>query len=483
MSLVAITIASVAHGQALPFLAPGDPALRHQIELEADDGQIPLSTTWPIPSADIPVDERATLRGYNQPGSAADAGWFTTMASNPTKLRYFTDTARDNSAGVQSGWAAGDYAGGAIRMAYNIDPPDGMHYRFDGSYAAWRYGNWWVTVGQQDRWWGPGWDSSLILSTNARPMPGIGLERVSSKEESWKGFRWLGPWHLVTFVDHMENHRLDFNNTLFWGGRFTFEPAKGVEIGLSRTAELCGRGHSCGLGTFWDALLAKSNRTVNPIVDQNPGDTSLLAKKESAQLMATDVRWHIGRSPFAVYWQQMAEVFDDGNLRPRQTTELLGAEFASKQIMDGRLRLFLEMSDTTCGDLSFSKTDHPNYGCAYEKDTWREGYRYYATSIGDSMDRDGLRFTLGGMYADAASRQWDLRLRHFNLNRGGIAEAGLLADPVTTTAEQVWNVNFDLAGNWGQVGYAFSLGTDYANTTPQRKRFAENFQVNINRRW
>ena len=24
-----------------------------------------------------------------------------------------------------------------------------------------------------DRWWGPGWDGSLILSNNARPIPAI----------------------------------------------------------------------------------------------------------------------------------------------------------------------------------------------------------------------------------------------------------------------------------------------------------------------
>jgi hypothetical protein len=38
-------------------------------------------------------------------------------------------------------------------------------------------GNWSTSLGKVDRWWGPGWDGSLILSTNARPIPAISLDR------------------------------------------------------------------------------------------------------------------------------------------------------------------------------------------------------------------------------------------------------------------------------------------------------------------
>ena len=42
-------------------------------------------------------------------------------------------------------------------------------FALDGSYIAARLGNWSASFGQVERWWGPGWDGSLILSTNARP--------------------------------------------------------------------------------------------------------------------------------------------------------------------------------------------------------------------------------------------------------------------------------------------------------------------------
>ena len=184
-----------ASAQALPFLAPGDGGLRHEVQLGADNGEIPLSTTWPIPTFDLPADQRDALRGYNQPGSGSDAGWFMTSTTNPGKLRTFTDSARANGAGVQAGWAAGDYAGGAIRISYNTNPAEGMTYQLDGTYAAWRMGNWWITAGKQDRWWGPGWDSSLILSSNAPPSPGPQTPRSSvftssvTVKQSWHSIR------------------------------------------------------------------------------------------------------------------------------------------------------------------------------------------------------------------------------------------------------------------------------------------------------
>ena len=473
-----------ALGQALPFLAPGDSALRHMVDLDADSGQIPLSTTWPLPTFDLPIEERDKLRGYNQPGSAEDAGWFLSGAEKPTRLRTFDDTPRENGeAGLQAGWAAGDYAGGAIRLSYTFNPQDGMHYRFDGTYVAYRLGNWWLTAGLQDRWWGPGWDGSLILSNNARPMPGLGLERASSLPPDWKLFRWVGPWRFVTFLDHMENHRADFNNTLFWGARLTFQPIDGVEIGLSRTAEFCGSGHKCGVTTFWDMLIAKSNRAINPIVDQNPSEAALVIQKQSAQVMATDVRWHIDHTPLAVYWQQLGEVFDDQDLRPRQTLQLFGAEFASWGVAEGRFRAFLEFADTACGDISFSSTDKPSYGCAYEKDTWQAGYRFRGRSIGDSMDRDGRRFTLGGVYLDRTDRSWQLRLRRFELNRGNIAEARSTPHTVTLVAENIWNAELQVDGSVNSIRYSFGVGDDYGGPVNGPKSWDARAFLKLSKQW
>ncbi len=476
-------VAGHASAQALPFLMPGDSALRSNVEALSEAGETPLTTTWPLPSLDIKAERRDEMRGYNQPGSALDAGWYLSGASHPTKLRTFADTPRETAeAGVQSGWTAGDYAGGAIRFGYALHPSDEMHYRLDGTYAAWRFGNWWTSIGQVDRWWGPGWDGSLLLSSNARSIPGLALDRASSTPFSSKWLSWIGPWRLSLFLDHMESRRADFGNTLLYGDRFTFSPVHGLEIGLARTAEFCGTTRPCGVSTFFDMLTARSNRKYNPIID-NTGAIDLTLQKKSAQRSAIDLKWRPGSLPAAVYWQQYGEVFDSGNLRPRQLTELFGIESTQLATGLGRLRLFLEYANTACGAIGFNGQDKPTYGCAYEKDTWHAGYRYRGRAIGDSMDRDGIRWTVGGVLIDEKGHTFNLRLRHFDLNRDGIAQAGLLPHTVTTVEEKLYNTEFSVDGFHGTLRYSLGLGADYGGPVADPARWSGRGFLSLSQNW
>ena len=99
------------------------------------------------------------------------------------------------------------------------------------------WGNVTIAASTMDRWWGPGWDGSLILSNNARPMPAltIGRNRTHAFETKW--LSWLGPWDLEVMFGQMEEDRV-IPNTKFFGMRFTFRPFKSLEIGLSRSAQL-----------------------------------------------------------------------------------------------------------------------------------------------------------------------------------------------------------------------------------------------------
>ena len=449
----------VVGGQALPFLPAGDARLRNEIEI--NDDSIPLTTTWPIPTRDLSEDQSATLHSKMQPGSATDAGWFVDGAAKPTRLRVFDQIPRENGeAGVQGGWAAGDYAGGVMRLSYAINPQDDMHYRVDDSYGSWRFGNWWVTVGAQERYWGPGWDGSLILGNNARPMPGLSLDRASAVPPEADLLHWIGPWRLSTFLDRMEDRRPDFGKIIFFGARFTFAPAHGLEIGLSRTAQMCGTGRGkCGLSTFWDMLTARKNAQVD-----SSGPNPNVNSKPAANHAAIDVRWHIFSSPFSVYWQEDGEVFDSGNYRPRQTLQLFGLEHAVKLGDGASRRVFLEFADTACGGVSVNASDKPNYGCAYEKDTYRAGYRFRDRSIGDAMDRDGRRVTLGTLWTDREDRTWQLRLRRIELNRGDIARAGYVPHTVSEDRRNIWELSGQVEAQWRGFRYALGSSLDRTNT-------------------
>jgi hypothetical protein len=444
-----------ARADVLPFLPAGDTRLRHEVELEADAGRMALTMAWPLPSRDVPEPERAELRSH-QPIDAQDAGWYVSGAAKPTRLRVYEDTPRENGeVGVQGGWAAGDYAGGALRLGFALKSQDEMHYRTDGSYASWRFGNWWATAGMQERWWGPGWDGSLILSNNARPMPGLSIDRASAVAPAWRGLRWVGPWRLSTFMNRYEDRRPDHGKALLWGARIDFEPIHGLQFGLTRVAQWCGSGRPCGLHTFWDALIAKSNATIN-----NSGPNPNINAKPAANRVAIDARWHVGETPLALYWQEDGETFDSGNYRPRQLLQLVGAEFAAHQWMNGGTRVFLEYADTTCGAFSLNETGRPAYGCAYEKDSYPAGYRFRGRAIGDAMDRDGRRFTLGALYVDGADRTWQVRLRRIEINRGGLPLQGLTPQSVSTVPEQLWNLEPQVQGTWHGLRYDIGTGLD-----------------------
>ena len=165
-------------------------------------------------------------------------------AYNPRIIRSFENTPRDEGeAKAELSWL-GERVTVNLSATYVANPLDDDEFRPDGTYVGVTLGNWMLTAGWQERWWGPGRDGSLILSTNARPMPGIGLQRISSTPFSTKWLRWMGPWTFTSFMNRMDDERVVEDGLLF-GMRGSFRPVPGLEIGLSRTAQWCGDGRPC----------------------------------------------------------------------------------------------------------------------------------------------------------------------------------------------------------------------------------------------
>lgn len=444
-------VVETAVADALPFLPPGDARLRHLVELEVDDGTIPLATTWPISTANIPADERGDLRSLEQPGSSDDAGWFLS-AAHPNQIRTFDETPREKGeVGVQAGWMAGDYAGGVIRASYAFDPQDGMKYRFDDSYATWRFGNWWASAGQQERWWGPGWDGSLILSNNARPMPQVALDRALDKPFESPWLRWIGPWHLSTFMGLEQHVNSVFTNPLVFGLRMSAKPLRDIEISLSYTEQWCRVG-VCRVTDLLHALEGKNYAGVNTTTGQAPGNGEL----------DWDLRWRLGAWPAAFYWQIQGETVDAAQPllpRPRQTTDLLGIELWGNERGAGGWRTFIEWAGTTCNEISLQSGYALTPGCAYTNSIVPFGYYYRDRVIGDSIQGDGVMLTLGGLYLDSGDRTWELRLRRGQLNR--FSTIAVNWEPVNTLATlptQLWNAEAKVDGRWRGLTYSIGLG-------------------------
>mgnify|MGYP002783871648 CR=1 FL=1 len=455
LPLLSLFVPSAALAQALPFLPTGDVRLRHEVQLEVDAGRMPLGTTWPIPTRDVPEARRSELRSTLQPGDGQDAGFFVNGAAKPTRLRTFADTPRENGeVGLQAGWAAGDYAGGAFRVSYAVDPEDDKSFRFDDTYAAWRLGNWWFSAGYQERWWGPGHDGSLILSNNARPLPSVALTRASSQPFETKWLSWIGPWNVTTFMGVFEGDRTDYdNNPLLWGLRVNFRPVEGLEIGLSRTAQWCRPGR-CTASAFADVLLGRDNRGENVAVEDEPGN----------QLAGADLRYRLPRLPAAVYWQFNGESIDNGNYRPRLLTQLVGGEIWGASEGGSSWRAFVEFAGTRCGEFGTDRPSSELWGCAYENGLFTGGYRSRGRVIGHSIDRDSRSYTLGGWYVPAVGPSYEVRLRRMDLNRNAIA-APSPSHSAASRATTRMGAEVAILGAWRGLAFSAGVGADVVDTT------------------
>jgi hypothetical protein len=331
-------------------------------------------------------------------------------AARPLVLRTFEDTPREEA--ELTAYAAGFVGsrfGGRLEVTGVADPDDDKSVRLDGSYVAGKFGNWIVTLGAQDRWWGSGWEGSLILSSNARPVPAIALDRAVSHPFETKWLSWIGPWRLTTFMGRMEGDRQDYAHPLLFGMRVSARPLDGLEISLERTAQWCGEGRSCTLDDFWNLWSGNDNAGENVDPEDEPGN----------QMAGWDLRWAspIGSAPYALYWQHTGETIDNKIPRPYRSLELFGGEIWGATRSGASWRASLEWALTRCGG---TEDGQKLWDCAYNNEIFSpDGYRYYGRVMGHSMDGDGEMIAARLIRVASDASVWSASLRQSKLNQGG----------------------------------------------------------------
>ena len=417
--------ASLVHAE--PWAAPGDVLLRNDLELLNDTGviNIPL-TAWPVAWGDIdnalsnasvddvPVNARFAYERVRQrmrDEVLSDSPFLkfdVSAASSPRVLRTFEDTPREEGEVSASLSWVGDRFAFNLQGTYAHNPFDGDEVRPDGSYVGVALGNWMLSAGWMDRWFGPGRDGSNILGTNARPFPSIGIQRNASTPFETKWLRWIGPWTLTSFVGQLDDDRA-INDALIWGFRFSFRPIDTLEIGLSRTAQWCGDDRPCDLKTFLRLLNGNDNRGANVDPEDEPGN----------QLAGFDARWVLPRDiPVALYIQWTAEDTRRTGFSLHQWLRQGGVEFWGK-LGGASHRTYVEISDTAARFGSVGETSiSPN--AAYNHSIYLTGYRYKGRSMGHSMDGNGKSYSIGSTFVQESGHSWNLSIRNIRINRLGI---------------------------------------------------------------
>lgn len=439
-ALVSLVAESVLAGL---FIEAGDMALRHDIQRLSDYGVIngPIST-WPLAWGPI-LDDLREADVSRLPPAVADAvvrlryrGRIETeadivgynvevgLAEKPTRIRSFRDTPRGEkevSAGIA--WL-GDWLSVDLNAQWVDGDPQVDEYRADNSMIGVAFGNWSIAASTQERWWGPGWDGSLILANNARPIPALTIDRVFTDAPNSKWLSWIGPWDLSVMFGQSESARA-VPNAQFFGMRFNFRPLRSLEIGISRTAQWCGDGRPCGFDTFVDLFLGRDN----------VGDAGIGAENEPGnQLAGFDFRWapRWRGSAFAIYGQFIGE--DEAGGFPSRYLGLLGGEWSGYLHDRWSARVFAEFAGTACQFYESSKI----FNCAYNHSIYKTGYRYRNRSIGHPADNDTELVSVGLILVDADNLQWRALLRYGELNDGGPPDS---ANTLTTTRQEIASVD------------------------------------------
>lgn len=425
-----------AAATAGPWLDPGDTLLRHDIQLLCDAGIVhaPL-TTWPLAWADVardlagphpelsPALANARSRVLQRYRLEAKTYQFrphlrAALSNDPRQFRTFEATTRERAeleAGLE--WT-GDILAARLQATAVSGPDDGRSVRYDGSYLAALWNNWALSVGAFDRWWGPGWDGSLILSTNARPIPSLTVQRHLSDPFDNDWLRWLGPWQLLFSVGQLEHDR-DVPDALFMGMRFAFRPVSALEIGLSRTAQWGGQGRPEDLSTFGDLLLGRDNTGSAGITAANePGN----------QLGGLDVRWQspLFDAPYALYAQVVGE--DEAGGLPSKDFAMAGIEtWGAWGERGASWRVRVEYADTAVNGF----LGDPAFNTTYRHHIYSDGYTYRGRIIGHSFGGDGRSLSAGVTLITERGRPWEVLLRRIEPDRDNAASPTVMSAEIS----------------------------------------------------
>ncbi|OZG73681.1 hypothetical protein BTA51_07655 [Hahella sp. CCB-MM4] len=399
--LIAMVLSGSSAVIAAPWTSIDDVRLRQSLQLLVDSGYISLNVTaWPVNWASIQRELSRISRNHIFSPSARVAYDYISYelsrdrsravkveagaraSSEAPLLKKYGDAYGENNElwgkldAIGNSWALGIKAS-MVEGDYS-DSPIG---RLDGSYIAGLWGNWIIGIGAVDRWWGAGWQSSLVLSTNARPVPGIYIKRNNDSTPDSNWLKWVGPWSLDLFLGQLERDRY-ISDAKFLGARFSFRPVQPLEVGITRVAQWGGEGRPETLSSLYNLMIGKDNRDDGGVTEENePGN----------QLGGIDVRYsfRVNGLPSAGYIQAIGE--DEAGGLPSKTAGLVGLE-SNFRLNSSSINTYVEYVDTRAGRL-FTGKDYVN--TFYSHSIYQNGYRYKGRTLGASIDNDSKMVTLG----------------------------------------------------------------------------------------
>ncbi|MBA6257088.1 MULTISPECIES: capsule assembly Wzi family protein [unclassified Colwellia] len=470
---LALGISLSTYSLAEPWIDTSDIYLKANIQLLADTGHIitPV-TTYPLMWHDI-IRDIKSINPKNLNSSQQSAYYyimhqFKLAKKNQTRVKAkvgfenkrfttFGDYVSDkNSISIHSSSMFENFAA-KFAPSYTYHPIDGDKKRLDGSYIAAFVGNWVVSLGRQERWYGPTWDTSLSLTNNARPITALAISRKSAEPFIIPFTEFDIPWTVTSFMGKMDDDRV-VKNTLLWGFRLNLKPFKNLELGITRLAQWGGDGRSHNLSIFGDILLGKSNCGIDGVVcDEN-------TPNPANQQAGYDFRYSFKllTIPVSFYGQKFAEDGSEGTLKYFTKAQPQVGFDAHLALFGKPSTVFIEVADSLadCGE-------RDNIGdCYYEHSSYATGMRYNGRSIGSTYENDSKTYVFGTISQLGIDTRLTAKIRYLDLNYDNQDKAPdnpIIGNTVTSIAEQVWMISSSIQHDY--KNWRLTLATDISHST------------------
>jgi hypothetical protein len=234
-----------------------------------------------------------------------------------------------------------------------------------------------LEAGRDSLWWGPGRHGSLILTDNAQPFDLVKFSNPRPVVLPWL-FRYLGLFKVVAFWTELEKNRAIPEAELM-GYRFHFKPFPLLDIGVSRTIMLGGKGGAKGAADLSLSDWAKVLSGKNISGDLN---TNQIGGLDFEFLIPDVKRWVPMMQSISLWGEWYGE--DEAGGLPSKEGYVAGLKFADL-LLTGRTDLILEYADNVI-------SGRP--GLWYSHGIYQTGYRYEGEIIGHNMGGDARDYFL-----------------------------------------------------------------------------------------
>ncbi len=237
-----------------------------------------------------------------------------------------------------------------------------------------------LEIGRDSLWWGSGHHGSLILTDNAKAFDLVKISNPRPVLLPWI-FKYLGLVKFVGFWTELEGNRYVPDAELM-GMRINLKPFPFMELGMSRTIMLGGRGPWAAKGIsdldFSDWIKVLSGKNISGSLDTN-------------QIAGVDVLLHFLNAEKKIPLIRSLDIWgelygeDEAASLPSKNGYVIGFKLADL-FFNGKTDLIIEHADNVISGHPFLWYNHHVY---------KSGYTYDGKIMGHDMGSDARDFFVG----------------------------------------------------------------------------------------